>query len=230
MTKIAIAIPSRLGSKRFPRKALYEIYGIPIVLRVCKQAALVLPKSDIYVVTPDEEIGMVARDNGFQAIVNPIPCHSGTEQIVACRHEIHADYIVNVQGDEPFADPESIETIIKHKIDCPLLVSQGISQATLEEAQNPNLFKIAMNTDSNIIFCSRNIIPRNADVYWRICGTYAMSQYELCRYGVLEHRLPLEKLEDSDHLRFIELGIPMIGVPIQDTPMIDEPEDIDAFE
>src|ERR1700681_3557123 len=101
--RLGIAVvPARYGSSRLPAKALAEIGGVPMVVRVWRQASKARSLSRVVVATDDERIAAPVREAGGEAIMTSVAHVSGTDRIAEVARLIHADVYVNVQGDLPF--------------------------------------------------------------------------------------------------------------------------------
>src|SRR6218665_3890514 len=105
MSNVALVIPARLGSTRLSRKALADIEGQPMVVRVCERAAKARHISRILVATDSEEIKTVVEQAGFEARLTPVELNSGTERVAFVARELREPVIVNLQRDEPVISP-----------------------------------------------------------------------------------------------------------------------------
>ena len=222
MKEVAIAIPSRLNSTRFPRKALYKINGIPLVVRVCQQSNAVLRRNHIYVVTPDQEIADVVRDYGFHACVDNREAFCGTHKLAQVADQIHYDNIVIVQGDEPIVKPRSIETIIDHKLNRPDELIQGWEW--IDATDDKNVAKIVTNELGYVMYFSRHSIPHGAPTVKKPLGLYALHKSMLFDQ---QTRGVLEAYENTEPMQFLERGFRMYGVEVEGSHPIDVPADVE---
>ena len=116
--KVLVVIPARFGSSRFPGKALADLGGKPLVVRVMEKASGMKTADEIVVATDDQRIFDAVSSHGY-------PCEmtrdhaTGTDRIgeVASRHD--ADIILNLQGDEPLLDPTVADALVKSMINNP---------------------------------------------------------------------------------------------------------------
>jgi 3-deoxy-manno-octulosonate cytidylyltransferase (CMP-KDO synthetase) len=222
---VAIVIPARTGSKRFPNKTLVDIGGLPMVIRVATIASEVLAKKHIYIVTPDEGIRFVAQNYGFQCIVDDREASSGTEKMAQCVDQIREYNLIHIHGDEPTITPESIEKVIKAKLDNRSNVLQGyylVDKCNL----TPTTVTMVTDEDEYVLYISRHPIPYNGSIFKKTCGIFG---YDKLRIECFERekRTPLEEIENIEQLRFLEDGWPMIGVQVGLTQPVDVPEDLE---
>ena len=160
MKKIIGLIPSRLGSTRLPRKALLEIDGLPMVIHTAKRAQLSKKLSRVIVCTDSNLIGKECDKYKIEWIITSKKHKNGTERIAEVANKIDSNLIIDIQGDEPFIDPNHIDRLIsfhtKHnhfEIVVPYLKSKFYD--------NKNIVKIVSNKKNKILYFSRSSIPFN---------------------------------------------------------------------
>ena len=209
--KTIILIPARMSSTRFPGKPLAPIDGMPMVV-YCARNAL-KTNLEVYVCTDSKEIYSVCDLYNINSIMTP-ECNTGTDRIAIGAEKLKADYIINLQGDEPLIDHNSINKLIK---DIPLLNKQqdliinGITKISSEEAFDPNNVKCAIIQEKEkVLYFSRkpllnNPEPENGENYFKQVGLYAMSFQSLKKFASLPQST-LEKAERVEMLRWIEYG------------------------
>ena len=238
----AIAIPARMGSMRFPGKPLAFLGGKAVIERVyenCKKSARA---EKVVILTDSIEILEFADKIGAQAIMTSEKCRSGTERIIEAFNEIDANFVVNVQGDEPFVSPELIDSIIAaHDASGADLVTAASKIDDASMLINPNVVKILRDNEGKAIYFSRSPLPYNRGVtdfsewlrncdYWRHIGIYGYSEKSLARYD----SLPVSKLEECEmleQLRFIAAGWKFDIVETDYKSIgIDTPADLEAAE
>jgi len=159
MRDVALVIPARLGSTRLPRKALADIEGQPMVVRVAERASKVKGVSLIIVATDSEEIAKAVRRAGFEARITP-EFGSGTERVAYVAKDLGEAVIVNVQGDEPFLSPEAVEAAM----DAVLRGGRRMGSAftpfkTYGEVMNPSHVKVITDLAGDAIYFSRYALP-----------------------------------------------------------------------
>jgi 3-deoxy-manno-octulosonate cytidylyltransferase (CMP-KDO synthetase) len=205
-------VPARYGSSRLPAKALAEIGGVPMVVRVWRQASKAQSLSRVVVATDDERIAAPVREAGAEAIMTSVAHLSGTDRIAEVATLIHADVYVNVQGDLPFIEPADLDALV-----APMRADETISMATLAtpiidalEWNNPSVVKVVCGADGNALYFSRSPIPHMRDggmpkQALRHIGVYAYRRDFLLKFAALPEGV-LERVEKLEQLRALEHG------------------------
>jgi 3-deoxy-D-manno-octulosonate cytidylyltransferase len=209
---VIAVVPARYGSSRLPAKALAEIGGVPMVVRVWRQASKAQSLSRVVVATDDERIAAPVREAGAEAIMTS-PAHaSGTDRIAEVATLIHADVYVNVQGDLPFIEPADLDALV-----APMRADETISMATLAtpiidalEWNNPSVVKVVCGADGDALYFSRSPIPHMRDggmpkQALRHIGVYAYRRDFLLKFAALPEGV-LERVEKLEQLRALEHG------------------------
>jgi len=237
---ILCIIPARYSATRFPGKPLADIGGKSMIQRVyeqCKRASLL---AEVVVATEDGRImAHVAGFGGKAAMTSPGHV-SGTERIaeVAAQYPGYTHY-VNVQGDEPFINPEAIDSL------CEVLVSEGTDIATLvrpwdagEDIGNPNLVKAVLDHEGHAMYFSRSPIPHVRGVadtstwagsfaYYKHLGIYGFRREVLMLVPNMRPSF-LEQAESLEQLRWLANGYRIkTGITPHDSLAIDVPSDVD---
>jgi len=236
--KILGVIPARYASTRFPAKPLADIDGKSMIQRVYLQALKSKKLSDVVVATDHKEI--FDHVKSFQgAVVMTSEFHiSGTDRCFEAltKHSDSFDYVINIQGDEPFIAPEQIDLLAS-------LLDGNTQLATLakkidaeDQLFNPNVVKVIFNKNQEAIYFSRSTIPylRNFDqAKWLQTGTiYKHIGMYAYRTDVLEkitqlEASTLERAESLEQLRWLENGFPIkVAETKIETIGIDTPEDL----
>jgi len=215
MDNISIVIPARYESSRFPGKPLAKILGKEMIIRVCDICSKVLKKKNIYVATDDNRISTVVKKQGYNFIKTKKECITGTDRVFHASKKIQSNLIINVQGDEPIINSADIKKIIVAKKKFPRHVICGFNKTTLLEAKNKNIPKVVFNKNFDMIYMSRAVIPenkpknkKNYEIYKQVC-IYAFNKNQLSKYGNSRRKSTLEKIEDIELLRFLDLNIPI---------------------
>ena len=236
--KILGVIPARYASTRFPGKPLVKINGKTMIHRVYEQAALSNLK-EIIVATDDERIFNHVIDFGGKAIMTNSHHQSGTDRCyeASVKSNIDYDYVINVQGDEPFLDPEQINELCSVCDGSIELATQMIQCKNHEVLFDTGEVKIALNNSNEAIYFSRSVIPflKNKNEkewhlhhsYFRHVGMYAYRKDVLEKITLLSPS-KLELAESLEQLRWIEAGYKIKCIETNyDSHCIDTPEDID---
>lgn len=225
-------IPARYGSTRFPGKPLVEINGKSMIRRVIDQAKKCQLLQDVWVATDDERIFKHVEEYGCKAFYTSENCNSGTERICELLPSIDGqfDFVLNIQGDEPYVHVESLEELSK------ALVASKSDIATLavqiensKEALDSNRVKVVFSTSGRALYFSRSTIPfaRNGEPdYFKHLGVYA---YTTAALQQIRHLQPsaLELTESLEQLRWLENDLTIsVVVTSHDSTGIDTPEDL----
>ncbi len=245
MSRIALIVPARLASTRFPRKLLHPIQGKPLILWTAHRLRLQAPDIPLWFAVGDQELADVLKAEGFQYVMTDPDLPSGTDRLAAANEVIKAETVINVQADEPLTSrahiQQLLEATITHK-DC-AMATLAIRFESPEEFSDPNKVKVILNQNQQAIYFSRGTLPyprdtkgsvdsewlANHPVYLHL-GLYAYRADFLRTYKVLEPT-PLEQTEKLEQLRTLEKGYRIaVGVTEQKTVGIDTPEDALAYE
>lgn len=240
MSTPVILIPARWASSRFPGKPLALIDGIPLILRVCQRASLAFGSEVTSVVTDDERIHQTVSNAGFQSVLRQYDAATGTDRIADAIGDINGDIFINVQGDEPLVDPDDIRRIYEEKLANPASVVNGYCAInTLEALESSSTPKVVVDSDSNLLYISRAVIPAQkslepysvvGDHFFRQVCIYAFNRDEL-EFFARTPRDSVEVSEDIEVLRFLMAGRSVRMVRCQPTECaVDNPEDISIVE
>ncbi len=238
MDKSLIVIPARYGSQRFPGKVLAKLAGKPVI-QWCWEAAVKAGPADVVIATEHRKVLEFARSIGARAVMTSPRCRSGTDRVYEASRGSRADFILNVQGDEPFMKASTLRKALRKLKDSP---SCGIGTACTRitekaDIANPNCVKVALNREGRALYFSRAPIPFHHQLsglkdypWYKHCGFYIYRRAALERFVKLGPS-PLEKLERLEQLRALENGL---GIAVAETPplgpAIDAPEDLRAAE
>ena len=226
--KKVIIIPARLDSSRLPKKVLLDLKGKTVIQRVYEQCLKVKNIDGVYIATDSSEIEEVCRSFTNHIILTKSTHQSGTDRIGEAVAGIDCDIVVNVQGDEPFIDPNLIEELVHSFEDDLVSMASAMSKIeNIKDLQDPNVVKVVVDTQNNAIYFSRAPIPFPRDHqeiihsneefkkhnFFRHIGIYGYQKDFLAKYIKMD-QTNLEKLEKLEQLRVIENGfkIKMIEV------------------
>ena len=225
-------IPARFGSTRFPGKPLIEINGKSMIRRVIDQAKKCSSLADVWVATDDERIFKHVVEYGCKAFYTSEDCNSGTERICELLPKIEEqfDFVLNIQGDEPFVHVESLEelsnALMTSKTD---IATLAVEIDNSEEANDSNRVKVVFSTSGRAMYFSRSTIPfaRNAEPnYFKHLGVYAYTTHALQQIKLLKPS-SLELTESLEQLRWLEHDLTIsIVVTSYDSTGIDTPDDL----
>ena len=218
-------IPSRYASTRFPGKPLADILGKSMIQRVYEQASQAKCLSKVVVATEDQRIVDHVKSFGGHVVMTSPDHFSGTERVFEAYElikgvesesiNLEQDYIINIQGDEPFLVAEQINelgTILDGKVEIASQIIPCSDNAILFDEREA---KVIVNTNQEAIYFSRHVLPyfkgipqeewHKHHTYYRQVGMYAY------RADILKKitQLPvsgLETAESLEQLRWIENG------------------------
>ncbi|QWX85655.1 3-deoxy-manno-octulosonate cytidylyltransferase [Cellulophaga sp. HaHaR_3_176] len=229
-------IPARYAASRFPAKLMQDLGGQPVIIRTYQATVQTQLFDDVYVVTDSDIIFDVVVAAGGKAIMSKKEHECGSDRIAEAIEDMDVDIIVNVQGDEPFIDKESLANVLsvfdndpKEEID---LASLMFKITDIEEISNPNAVKVIVDTNNVALYFSRSPIPypRDKDVdtiYYRHKGIYAFRKRALLDFQRLP-MLQLEATEKIEAIRYLEYGkkLKMVETDVSGIG-IDTPEDLE---
>ena len=232
-------IPARYASTRFPAKALVDIGGKSMIQRVYEQASKATKLSQVIVATDDQRIMDHVLGFGGEAVMTSENHQSGTDRCFEALTKTDGvyDYVINIQGDEPFISPQPIDSLadeLTGSIELATLVKIIDSDDILF---NVNVPKAVLNKRNEILYFSRQTIPyiRNREqdqwlekhTFYKHIGIYAYRSDVLAELT----KLPvssLEKAEALEQLRWLENGYSIKAViTSDDSHGVDTPDDLD---
>jgi len=239
--KFIAIIPSRYSSTRFPGKPLADMSGKPMIQRVYEQVKKAI--GDVWVATDDSRIFDTVIAFGGNAVMTSSDHHSGTDRVREAYSIIGEsfDVIINVQGDEPFIQPEQIEALKNcfdgKDVELATLVKPFRKEDGFDTLFNPNSPKVIINKRNEAIYFSRSIIPYIRDVhhsewlnnhtFFKHIGMYAY-RTDILKEITQIPQSSLEKAESLEQLRWIENGYRIrVGYTDVETIGIDTPEDME---
>ncbi len=232
MQSVAIVIPARYSSSRFPGKPLADILGKPMIQHVYEKAASV-KNATVIVATDDSGILSVVERFGGKGIMTRSDHASGTDRLVEVMSEVDADLYINLQGDEPLVRPEDLELLINAMAaDRSIEVGTLYHSISAHQAQNPNTVKVVTSHSGRACYFSRSPIPfiRDKDAqasYKQHVGVYAYRKSVLEKYTQLD-KSHIETAEQLEQLRLLDSDIDIYAFEVMQTgPGVDTPEDLE---
>ncbi|MEJ6791595.1 MAG: 3-deoxy-manno-octulosonate cytidylyltransferase [Lacinutrix sp.] len=234
--KIIAMIPARYSASRFPGKLMQDLEGKPVITRTY-EATVATNLFDYVVVVTDSAIIFKEIESIGGKVVMSIKEHEcGSDRIAEAVEFMDVDIVVNVQGDEPFTEVDSLRKLIhvfenddEKEVD---LASLMVNITDLEEINNPNTVKVIVDQKDFALYFSRSPIPFPRDKtvetkYYKHKGVYAFRKKALLDF----YRLPMLVLEASEKIeciRYLEYGkrIKMVETNVQGVE-IDTPENLE---
>ncbi|WP_299391451.1 3-deoxy-manno-octulosonate cytidylyltransferase [uncultured Gelidibacter sp.] len=234
--KIISMIPARYSASRFPGKLMKDLAGKTVILRTYEATVATNLFDDVYVVTDSPIIYDEIVNNGGKAIMSKKEHESGSDRIAEAVEDLDVDIVVNVQGDEPFTERESLEKVLNafkddhdKQID---LASLMVEIHDWEDISNPNTVKVIVDQNNFALYFSRSPIPYPRDKeagarYFKHKGIYAFRKQALLDF----YKLPMQFIEATEKIeciRYLEYGkrIKMVETHVEGVE-IDTPEDLE---
>jgi len=228
-------IPARYAASRFPAKLMQDLSGKPVIVRTYEATVNTQLFDEVFVVTDSHVIYDTIANSGGKAIMSIKEHDCGSDRIAEAVEDMDVDIIVNVQGDEPFTDRESLASVLEvfkndkeEEID---LASLMVRITDREEINNPNTVKVIVDNRNFALYFSRSPIPyprdtQIEDIYYKHKGIYAFRKRALMDFKRLP-MLHLEAKEKIEAIRYLEYGkkIKMVETVISGIE-IDTPEDL----
>ncbi len=235
-------IPARFASSRFPGKMLAKIHGKTMIRHVYEQCLKATLLNTIVIATDDNKIKTECESFGAEVIMTSPEHPSGTDRCFEAIQKINQqyDFIVNIQGDEPFIRPEQIDMLVsglKSKTELSTLIKKIDNNEILFSVGN---VKVTFNTNNEALYFSRSVIPflrnfpkeewLNNHNFYEHVGLYAY-RTDILKLICKLQPSKLELAESLEQLRWLENGY---KIDLQETPYdsfcIETPEDLIAAE
>ena len=234
--KIIAMIPARYSASRFPGKLMQDLNGKPVITRTYEATVNTNLFDDVLVVTDSQIIYDEIKHIDGNVMMSKKEHQCGSDRIAEAVENLDVDIVVNVQGDEPFTEVDSLKKLINvfkndpnKEID---LASLMVRIKDKEEIKNPNTVKVVLDKNNLALYFSRSPIPyprdENVDVkYYKHKGVYAFRKQALLDFYHFP-MLTLEASEKLEQLRYLEYGkkIKMVETNVQGVE-IDTPEDLE---
>lgn len=230
--KVVAVIPARYQSTRFPGKPLADICGKPMIWWVYQQVRRVREFCDVVIATDDERISSKCEELNMKCAMtsNDLPEH--ISRVYEVSEKIQADYYMCINGDEPLISPECIRAVLPQMEDANYFYRGAIRKLTdpAETIDFSNI-KVVVSKDGSGIYMSRSPIPYPRGTllfpYYKYVGVECFTKEGL-NFFVNTEQGALERIEDIDHLRFIENRKPVFFVEVESTSIsVDTPKDLE---
>ena len=234
--KVIAVIPARYASTRFPAKLMQDLGGKTVITRTYEAAINTNLFDDVFVVTDSDLIFNEIVSQGGKAIMSIKEHESGSDRIAEAVSNLDVDIVINIQGDEPFIDKDSLSKLIqvyktdsKGEVDLASLMREITA---IQDIENPNNVKVVVDQNGFALYFSRSVIPypreKNVGVkYMQHVGIYAFRKQALMDF----YSLPMKSLEASEkleQLRYLEFGKRIKMVETNHVGIgIDTPEDLE---
>ncbi len=236
-----ILIPARFQASRFPGKPLAPLAGKPMIQWVVERCQQV-EGAKVVVATDDQRIYDCVTAFGAQAVMTRSDHDNGTQRIAEVMATKNVELVINVQGDEPLIDPQSIRTVISLLAEDPSLEMATLAEpiSNHEQLFNPHIVKVVCNHNGDAMYFSRSPIPfiKYPDMHeinWpdsmpnnhlRHVGIYGYRRSFLLKFAT-QPPCDLEQLEGLEQLRALYMGARIrVGLTHMELIGVDTPQDL----
>ncbi|CEK16181.1 3-deoxy-D-manno-octulosonate cytidylyltransferase [Chthonomonas calidirosea] len=235
MLDIVGIIPARLAATRLPNKPLADIGGQPMIVHVWQRAQQSASLQEVWVATPDAAIVEVVEKRGGKALLTSKEHRTGTDRVAEAARLLGLSeeaIVVNIQGDEPLLEAESIDRMVELlRADLSLDMASVMCPCPQESWEDPACVKVVCGRQGDALYFSRSRIPYprqepSLPVMQHI-GLYAYRNRFLQLFTTLEPT-PLECTESLEQLRALEWGYRIRMARVERAPIaVDTPEDLE---
>lgn len=234
--RIVGIIPARYESSRFPGKPLALIQGKPMIWWVYQQAKKVKGLENVWVATDSERICEECDKYDIPVMMTSSEHQTGTDRLGEVAQKIEADFYVNIQGDEPLIEPETIQSVIeyyKKNLDVQVINTKTVIKDS-KDINDPTVVKVVSADNGEGIYLSRAPIPypkkEEIITYYKHLGLYGLTREALAFFSKTE-RGTIEKIEDIEMMRFLEHGIGIRFIIVQSSSIgVDTIQDLKNVE
>lgn len=237
---VAIIIPARYASSRLPAKPLLRATGKYLIQHVYERACEA--KADtVIVATDDKRIADAVASFGGRVAMTRDDHPSGTDRVAEVARSLDHDIIINLQGDEPLLDPDSLDLVadLLQKDPQASMATLSVPIQTVEQWRDPNCVKLVRDAYGRALYFSRSPIPycrdgepdfqKHAGAYLQHLGLYAYRRNFLLDLATWPPS-PLEEIEKLEQLRVLSLGRRIqVGIVAHASRGVDTPADYDRF-
>ena len=225
-------IPARYASSRFPAKVLAKIGNKPMIEWVWNKAKQCRQLDDVLIACDHKDVLMTAMSFGAKAVMTDSNHPSGTDRIAEAVEHLSVNVVVNIQGDEPFIDPHTIDSLVALLKNDPECLMGTVIKEIKDEAEflNPHVVKCVTDTQGYALYFSRAPIPYPRNVgtkRYKHLGLYAYRKDFLMKYKNWPKGI-LESTEELEQLRVLEKGYRIKTVlTTAESIAIDTPQDLE---
>jgi 3-deoxy-manno-octulosonate cytidylyltransferase (CMP-KDO synthetase) len=212
----AIIIPARYASSRLPGKPLLRETGKYLIEHVYERAGQSRLAQAVIVATDDERIASAVRSFGGTVAWTRSDHRTGTDRVAEVANNLESDVVVNLQGDEPMVDPDSLDLLIgmMGRTDTDM-ATLAVPLTSAEQWRDPNCVKVVCGEGGRALYFSRSPIPFMRDAeptfspptanFMQHLGIYAYRRDFLLELTA-QPPSPLEELEKLEQLRVLWMG------------------------
>ncbi len=225
-------IPARYESSRFPGKPLADIRGSSMIKRVYTQACQANLLDHVMVASDDKKIIDHCKNEEIPVVMTSPHHQSGTDRIAEVAQQHVADYVVNIQGDEPLIPPYYIDLLVRALMEGKAEIATLATKITDASQQKKDIVKVVTRADHRALYFSRSTIPyvwdpsQTSVAHLRHMGIYAFQRSTLLEVTQMPQSF-LEKAEKLEQLRWLENGYEIEVVEVPSAPAgVDTPADL----
>jgi 3-deoxy-manno-octulosonate cytidylyltransferase (CMP-KDO synthetase) len=232
-----VLIPARMAATRLPGKPLADIAGVPMIVRVLRQAQAA-GAGPVAVAAGDSAIVAAVETAGGRAVLTDPDLPSGSDRILAALAELDPDaqhdVVINLQGDMPFVDPSVLAAcagLLAGQPDCDIATVVAPEQSAADRT-NPDVVKAVLSLEPDgragrALYFTRSTLYGDGPV-WRHIGIYGYRRAALAAFNAAAPS-PLERREKLEQLRALELGLSIWAAVADQAPIsVDTPADLEA--
>lgn len=237
--KIVSIIPARYDSLRFPGKLMQQLGDKTVILRTYQNVLATGLFDEVVVATDSNVIFNEISNNGGHVLMTKKDHQCGSDRIAEAASRMDADVVVNVQGDEPFIDSNSLKKLIEvFKYDLRKEIALASLMTPLnekEDVENPNVVKVVVDLNDFALYFSRSPIPFDREnlktsTHYKHIGVYAFRKQALIEFSK-QDITPLESVEKIECIRYLEHGKKIKMVVTHNLNFeIDTPRDLERAE
>ncbi len=244
--RVAAIIPARFASTRLPGKPLSLIHGWPMVRHVYERTKRAKTVDEVVVATDDQRVMDAVQSFGGRVLMTSPSCPTGTDRLAEASRQIAADIYVNVQGDEPMIDPDTIDIAVNGLKADPdaAIATLSLPLRHLDEMMSDTVVKVVTDARGHALYFSRSPIPHvrtiertleaaaraaiAAGVTRKHVGLYVFRREALANFAALPAS-PLESLEQLEQLRALHHGMTILveRVEGEGAVAVDTPADLE---
>ena len=231
--KYLVVLPARYQSKRLPGKPLAKIGGLPMIVRTYNQCSKVVSKDNIIVATDSLKIKKVCEEYKIKSLITSSKCLTGTDRVTEVAKKIKCSFYINVQGDEPFFNPNDLKMLIKEAKKKSNEIINGYTEITDKKLFfSSSIPKVVFDKKGYLLYMSRGPIPSNKALEfkkaWRQVCAYSFPRKSLFDFSKTKNKTPIESFEDIEILRFLERGYKVKMIKMSNKSLsVDNNEDLE---
>ena len=227
----AVIIPARFQSTRFAGKPLADIHGKPMIQHVYERCVKAVGAHLVHVATDSDAIKGAVENFGGNVIWTSEACLTGTDRVAEANKKLGADFIVNVQGDEPMINPNDIKTVFRAMQNDSSCVLNCFCDIEDRERGMASIPKVVVSQSCKLIYMSRSGIPfdkslKSHALFKQVC-IYGFSKEHLELFSSYPGKTENETHEDIELLRFLDMDVTVQMIKVSSgTHAVDTPQDL----